>query len=371
MLGLTLLSVRKVSSVKQVFLSRLEPMIRQTAELHQDANGLEADTSLSQAEIKELRNALPEEAFEPAPKRLIILFVHAVLVACGFYFAGHTKSAMALILFGTIAGHSLAAIGFLSHELTHGVIIRNKQFLFFAEKFFWGIALVSPTMWRRAHNQTHHPYLNTPKDCDRRFLETEKTTFHRWYVFLIYPNAEMFPWNPLIWTYMNLYFLRNTIAVFLNGGKCIPIVPAMPCYRKGDGRKVMLDVLFILAIFCMLFFVGGFSLIRFSEMIVVSQLVASIIVMAYIFTNHMLNPITTESDAIGGSTSVIVPAWLDWLHTHYSYHTEHHVFPTLNSDYYPQLSLLLQKRFPDKYRRIPIRDAWRQLWKTPPFASVR
>ena len=344
--------------------------MKQTEELYQEANAFEADASLNQAEIKELRDALPKEAFDPVPRRLIALSVHAAVVVCGFYLAGHTKSALALILFGALAGHSLAAIGFLSHELTHGVIIRNKHLLFLAEKVFWGIALVSPTMWRRAHNQTHHPYLNTPKDCDRRFVETEKTTFRQWYVFLIYPNAEMFPWNPFIWTYMNLYFLRNTIAVFMDSRKDISVSPAMPCYRKGDGRKVMLDILFILAILCILFFVGGFSLMRFAEMLIASQLVASVIVMTYIFTNHMLNPVTTETDAISSSTSIIVPAWLDWLHAHYSYHTEHHVFPTLNSDYYPQLSLLLQKRFPKKYHRIPIGKAWRQLWKTSPFSSM-
>src|SRR5258706_15822374 len=125
--------------------------MKQTAELYQETYAFEADASLNQAEIKELRDALPKEAFEPAPRRLIALFVHAALVVCGFYFAGHTKSAMALLLFAAVAGHSLAAIGFLSHELTHGVIIRNKHLLFLAEKFFWGIALVSPTMWRRAH----------------------------------------------------------------------------------------------------------------------------------------------------------------------------------------------------------------------------
>ncbi|MEJ0090532.1 MAG: fatty acid desaturase [Limisphaerales bacterium] len=345
--------------------------MRQTPELCEEANDLEADVTLNQSELKELRNALPKEAFEPAPKKLITLFIHAALVVGGFCFAGHTNTAVALILSGVIAGHSLAAIGFLSHELTHGVIIRNKYLLFLAEKFFWGIALVSPTMWRRAHNQTHHPYLNTPKDCDRRFLETEKTGFRQWYVFLIYPNAEMFPWNPLIWVYMNVYFLRNMIAVFLDRRKNIAIAPATPCYRKGDGKRVMLDMAFILVILCFLFFVGRFSFIRFTEMLIVSQLAASIIVMTYIFTNHMLNPVTKEIDVISSSTSVIVPAWLDWLHAHYSYHTEHHVFPTLNSDYYPQLSLLLQQRFPGKYNRIPIGKAWRQLWKTPSFSNIK
>lgn len=345
--------------------------MKQTAGAYQEADEFEADVCLNQAELKALRDALPKEAFEPAPKRLISLFVHAMLVSGGFYFAGHTNSLLALTISAVVAGHSLAAIGFLSHELTHGVIIRNKFLLFLAEKFFWGIALVSPTMWRRAHNQTHHSYLNTPKDCDRRFLETEKTKFHQWYALLIYPNAEMFPWNPLIWVYMNLYFFRNTLAVFVKRKIGLSMAPALPGYRKGDARKVMLDLLFILAILCLLFFLGGFSFFRFTEMLVLSQLIASVIVMAYIFTNHMLNPVTAEKDVINSSTSVIVPAWLDWLHAHYSYHTEHHVFPTLNSDYYPRLSVLLQERFPNQYRRIPIGEAWRLLWKTPLFSKVR
>ena len=56
-------------------------------------------------------------------------------------------------------------------------------------------------------------------------------------------------------------------------------------------------------------------------------MLASSVVMGYIFTNHLPNPLCEHSDPLIGSTSVIVPRWIDWLHVNFSYHTEHYVFP--------------------------------------------
>jgi fatty acid desaturase len=184
---------------------------------------------------------------------------------------------------------------------------------------------------------------------------------------LTYPNAEIFPWNPLVWVYMNLYFLRNTLAAFISSPRLLRIVPSPPAYRPGDTTHVALDLLAIGVVQSLLWLAGDFSLGRFLLMVLCSQFVASVFVMSYIFTNHFLKPVEMKADALRGSTSVIVPSWVDHLHAHYSYHTEHHLFPTLNSDYYPQLSRLLQQRYPDRYDRIPIAEAWRQLWRQPGF----
>ncbi|MEB3219939.1 MAG: fatty acid desaturase, partial [Nostocales cyanobacterium 94392] len=48
-----------------------------------------------------------------------------------------------------------------------------------------------------------------------------------------------------------------------------------------------------------------------------------------------------------------------------SYHTEHHVFPTINSDYYPLVQQLLIEKFPEKLNLIPIQEAWRLMLQTP------
>lgn len=328
---------------------------------------VEACSSLSREEIGRLKAELPSDAFNPAPSKLLPLCFHTAVIVTCFYFAGRIGGVGTLIVCGLIAGHSLAVVGFLSHELTHGIIVRRKSLLFWLERIFWSLALVSPTMWRRAHNQTHHAYLNTPRDCDRKFLVTQETFLRRWYVRLTYPNAEVFPWNPLVWVYMNLYFLRNTLAAFVSSPKFLAIVPAMPAYRPGDTMRVALDLVAIATVQSLLWIIGGFSLGRFLLMLLISQFATSVVVMSYIFTNHFLKPVALDVDAMRGSTSVIVPSWVDRLHIHYSYHTEHHLFPTLNSDYYPQLSKLLLERYPDRYHRIPIGEAWRQLWRQPRF----
>ena len=99
------------------------------------------------------------------------------------------------------------------------------------------------------------------------------------------------------------------------------------------------------------------------------QGLTSCISMSYIFTNHFLNPLSHEADPVRGTTSVIVPAWVDRFHWNFSYHTEHHVFPTMNSDYYPALSCELARRFPGEYQRIPMGEAWRRLWQRRGFAT--
>jgi fatty acid desaturase len=53
----------------------------------------------------------------------------------------------------------------------------------------------------------------------------------------------------------------------------------------------------------------------------------------------------------------------DWLHSNFSYHTEHHLFPNVSADFYPLVSKLLLEHYPTRYHRIPLAEAWRLLWK--------
>jgi fatty acid desaturase len=91
--------------------------------------------------------------------------------------------------------------------------------------------------------------------------------------------------------------------------------------------------------------------------------------MSYIFTNHFLNPLSKTTDALANTTSVIVHPIFDWLHLNFSYHTEHHIFPAMNSDFYPVLSNLLKDLYGDSYHRMHFADAWNCLWKIEIYAS--
>jgi fatty acid desaturase len=87
--------------------------------------------------------------------------------------------------------------------------------------------------------------------------------------------------------------------------------------------------------------------------------------MAYISTNHFLNPYVAVNDPLASSLTVTVPKWVDVLHFNFSYHTEHHIFPTISSKYYPLIKQQIKKMWPDQYHEMPMGQALRALWKTP------
>ena len=85
----------------------------------------------------------------------------------------------------------------------------------------------------------------------------------------------------------------------------------------------------------------------------------------YIYTNHLLGPLTEINDPLANSLSLRLPKILDLLHLNFSYHTEHHIFPGLNSSYYPHVRRLLQEHYPERYQLLHGAEAWRLLLSTP------
>jgi fatty acid desaturase len=74
---------------------------------------------------------------------------------------------------------------------------------------------------------------------------------------------------------------------------------------------------------------------------------------------------TTVNDPLINSLSIRVPKLFDQLHLNFSYHTEHHIFPGINSDYYPLVQELLKTHYPERLNVLDAGDAWRLLRQTP------
>lgn len=98
---------------------------------------------------------------------------------------------------------------------------------------------------------------------------------------------------------------------------------------------------------------------------VLPVLVGNFIVMSYIATNHLLNPLTPTNDPLANTLTVNVPRWIDTLHMHFSHHTEHHIFPSINPKYAPQVKAAVQKHWPERYNEMPHWQALLALWRTP------
>jgi fatty acid desaturase len=317
--------------------------------------------------LTRFRKALPPAAFQPDASKLFWMFLHVVVIAAANIAAGMIGLSWWLIVPIIVAAISLSAVGFATHDLAHGSVMRSGRAQRTCELFFWGLLLIAPTIWRRVHNQAHHVHFNTPSDPDRQFLHEEKGTATKWYTWLLYPNEEIFPWNPLVFVHFVFYITRNTIAALLPVRWKPSVVPNLPEYRRGDTLTIAFEWAVIIALQFGFYLLCGRQLLPWLVMTIGMQAATSAISMAYIFTNHFINPLTHEADPIVGSTSVIVPRWLDRLHSNFSYHTEHHVFPTMNSAYYPALSRLLVENYPGTYQRIPIAEAWRRLWQNRAF----
>jgi fatty acid desaturase len=56
---------------------------------------------------------------------------------------------------------------------------------------------------------------------------------------------------------------------------------------------------------------------------------------------------------------------LDLLHLNFSHHVEHHIFPGMNTSYYPMLRRILLERYPEHYQLLDGREAWHRLLTTP------
>ena len=144
------------------------------------------------------------------------------------------------------------------------------------------------------------------------------------------------------------------------------LLPSPP-FAAAHRLAIAAELAFIGVVQCGIWWIMRGEWHRYLFAVPVSLLVTSSVAMAYIWTNHILNPLCEHSDPLIGPTSVIVPRWADWLHDNFSYHTKHHVFPSMNPRYYSEVSRLLKKDFPDRYNRLPFWEAWRRVWRQKEF----
>ena len=319
--------------------------------------------------IQEVKKLLPKEAFSPDPFKLIYLFGYTVVLVIAYFLFRVTSNIFMYIILSCLVSHALSCIGFLSHELSHNSIIKTKKYRYLYEVFFWGINLIPATIWNRVHNHTHHTQANTPNDPDRQYFTSEKTTVTKWYTKVFYPNRKFIRWNPMVAFHFIPYIFRNIVSVFYSRNSKPVVVPFKPKYSNKQKLKIIAELVIIAMLQASIFYAVDKNLPAYFFASPVSYLLTSSILMSYIFTNHFLNPVTNNNDPLLGTTTVQVPNILNELHFNFAYHTEHHLFPSMNSKFYPVVSAILKEKYPDRYNYLPIAAAWKKLWKNEDFIS--
>lgn len=310
---------------------------------------------------KSLKYCLTSKAIKPATYKLGIMTFYLAIIIYIFISLRATDNFWFVALLSIPIGVLYASIFTYCHELSHGTIVKNKKLLYFTELLFWSINYMPSTLWRKVHNSNHHINTNNYKDPDRRTFKSEKSKSSLIYNLFIYPNRVL-KYSITVGFAMIFYTWKHVFAAFYSDDKKPLIVTFKPIYSFKEKKKIAFELLFILLYQILLVLIVG-SFAKYLLISLISYYISSLILISLIVTQHLINPHFKEaSDPVLNSTSIKLPKILDFLVDYHSYHTEHHIFPGINFDYYPIVSKALQEHYPRKYNRIKFLTALKKAY---------
>ncbi|WP_333270574.1 MULTISPECIES: fatty acid desaturase [unclassified Microcoleus] len=324
------------------------------------------------AYAKKLRPLLPPNAFEPDPSKLAILLINLGILLLGWGIADYLDRWSVYLLWlylplAAIMGNSIIVLLFSSHDLMHGSVQKKSRLTYPIAFLGLSMLLMPPTQWKSLHNLVHHNTTNSLADPDRNYLHQQPDTWGKWIQNLFVPSVEV---NPL-WLIVGMagswavHNFRNVSSVLLFNDKSVDYVPAAFTVSPKDRSIIAWECLGILGIHLSILFYLDFNPIKVTLAYILPIALGHAGAMFYIYTNHMGCRMTSINDPLINSASLRVPKIFDLLHLHFSYHTEHHIFPSINSNYYPMVQELLQIHYPDRMNLINAGEAWRLLMETP------
>jgi fatty acid desaturase len=328
---------------------------------------------ISQTEyLKVIRPLLPAAAFKPNANKLFILALNLLILGLGWAIA-RDLDRWALgwlwlyLPLSLIMGNSIVICLFAAHDMMHGSTVGQPRWRYVLSFLALALLWMPPTLWKSVHNHKHHTETNAIGDPDRMYLIGQNDTWGKWIQNLFVPSSGV---NYALLglgmaTSWVVHTFRHITSVLLFNRDDVDYVPAPVVVSPRKRRTIAIELAAIVVIH-----LGILAYLKFS---IIAILLAYILplglgyagVMFYIYTNHFLCPMTDINDPLVNSVSLRMPKIFDLLHFNFSYHTEHHLFPSINSDYYPLVQELLQSHYPESYNLIPVGEAWRLLMETP------
>lgn len=322
---------------------------------------------------KNLHPLLPAEAFLPDRSKLWILIINLAILVLGWGIASHLDQWPLYLLclylpLAIVMGNSVIALLFSSHDLMHGSVIRNRYITKVLSLLGLSMLWMPPTLWKILHNRVHHNKTNSLEDPDRNYLHRQPKTWGKWIQHRFVPSNEVRPIELALGmaTAWGIYTFRNHSSVLLFNKNSVDYVPAAFKVKEKTRWAIAGELLIILCIHLSILACLQFHPIKLvlSYFLPIGLGYAGIIF--YVYTNHMLCRMTEINDPLINSVSLRVPKIFDLLHFNFSYHAEHHIFPGLNSDYYPLVQDLLRLHYPDRMGYLlDAKEAWRLLLSTP------
>jgi fatty acid desaturase len=300
---------------------------------------------------------LPRAVFAPRPWRVAWLALHAAVAAGAITVIALGWGGLALAApLALVIGHSFACMAFVGHETLHGSTVRRRRLRHLVGWLAFAPFMISPRLWTVWHNQVHHGNAGNPEvDPDA------------------YPSLARYRRSRRIRVFDRLALgIGHPAGVFsLLVGLTVQSLHSL--FSIGGQRRYMTRRAQALAIGETLAAAAGWATLgvvalgplRFLFAYVIPLIVANVVVMAYILTNHSLSPYTEINDPLLSSLTVTTPRLLQVLHLGFGYHVEHHLFPKMSPAEAPRVRALLLERWPERYQSMPLATALWRLARTP------
>ena len=302
--------------------------------------------------IHELRPELPAEAFEPATSRLAFVPAHlAVIVIATIAIAAHWVMWPLVPLLSLAIGISFACLTFVGHETVHGGIVRGHRIQQLVGWLCFLPFTLSPRLWAAWHDRVHHANANLAEDPD------------------MYPTLEEYRGSSKIRFLVNAFSLggkrwRGGLSLILGFTvqSSPQLIDARRFLKPRAFKLALAETLAGVALWATVAALVGF--VPFLFVFVLPLVIANVIVMSFILTNHGLSPRVEINDPLASGLSVTAPRWVEWLTLKFGYHVEHHLFPAMSSRHAPRVRDALRLRWPKRYQSMPLRTALAELHRT-------
>jgi fatty acid desaturase len=304
--------------------------------------------------VRELRPHLDPETFEPARSRLAFIPGHlAVIAIASCAIVGGWIPYLLVPLLSLVIGMSFAGLTFVAHEAIHGGIVRGRTARWIVGWVGFLPFTLSPRLWAAWHDRVHHANANLTEDPD------------------MYPTLAEYRASGRIRFLIDAFSLggrrwRGALSLVL--GFTVQSAHQL-CVARQRGFLAprafwiaIAETMAGIAIWTAVAVSVGF--VPFLFVFVLPLLVANVIVMAFVLTNHNLSPRVEINDPLVSGLSVTAPRWVEWITLRFGYHVEHHLFPAMSSRHARAVRDLLRALWPARYQSMPLRTAVRELHRT-------
>jgi fatty acid desaturase len=304
--------------------------------------------------VRELKPSLPAAAFQPAWSRALFVPAHLAVIAVSMLAIVSGWLPWPVVpLVSIVIGLSFACLTFVAHEALHGGVVRDKRARYLLGWIGFLPFGLSPRLWIAWHDRVHHANANMPDDPD------------------MYPTLAEYNASGRIRFFVDAFSLgsrrwRGGLSLVL-GFTVQSAHQLISATRRGfltpaQRRIAIAETVLAVALWGTLAALVGF--VPFLFVFVLPHVVANIVVMSFILTNHALSPKVPINDPLVTGLSVTVPRWFDWVTLRFGFHVEHHLFPAMSSRHAHLVRAQLLARWPERYQSMPLREALGELHRT-------